>query len=172
METDPVRRAIDEAHRLAAQADTTGWKVTVLGISLAVAGLKQNADSAKIAQRFPRFIWAFNDALEKCLPGQFVIEAAKAEPIVKQDDDSRMERMAQASSGALAAITKSKLTMRDSTMVGATLAISGLAENATPDVVIERFPTFVDMLNMALETYQSGKLTIEATVLKTATPRH
>ena len=84
----------------------------------------------------------------------------------------REERLRDTVGDIMARLNKAKLTMRDSTMVGVTVAISGLAENATADQVMERFPTFVDMLNMALETYQSGKLVVEATVSKTAMPRH
>ena len=84
------------------------------------------------------------------------------------DQDEREERLRDAVGDIMELINKSKLTMRDSTMVGVTVAISGLAENATPDQVVERFPTFVNMLNLALETYQRGALTVEATVIKTA----
>lgn len=82
-------------------------------------------------------------------------------------DHDREERLRDTVSDVVVLLNKSRLTMRNSTMVGVTVAISGLAENVTADQVVERFPAFVHMLNMALETYQRGALTVEATVIKT-----
>ena len=67
--SDPVDKAVQKAHRLMEQSDKTGWELATLGISIAVAGLKKNADADEIAKRFPRFIWALNDALNQCVSG-------------------------------------------------------------------------------------------------------
>jgi hypothetical protein len=81
--------------------------------------------------------------------------------------DSHEERLRDAVGDVIEQLNESELSMRDRTMIGAAVAISGLAEDVPPDAVVSRFPAFVDMLNLALETYQSGRLVVEATIVKT-----
>jgi hypothetical protein len=88
------------------------------------------------------------------------------ERIKMNSDQDREERLRDAVGDITEQLNESELSMRDRTMIGATLAISGLAEDVSPDAVVVRFPTFVDMLNLALETYQGGLLVVEATIIK------
>jgi hypothetical protein len=55
----------------------TGSQMAILGVSLAVEGLKKDAaDAAEIVERFPKFVWLINDALNKCVSSELAIEAA------------------------------------------------------------------------------------------------
>ena len=82
-------------------------------------------------------------------------------------DMNEIERLSDVMTQVMELLVVSKMTMRESTLLGVTVAISGLAENVPAETVVERFPIFVDMLNYALAMYQSGKLEVQATVTKT-----